>query len=423
MALVRHLLKSELLKGSFLIFIAGNVGNLGNFLYSLSMVRLLGPEIYGELGSILSLFSLLAVPLSILSLVVVKTVSSFYGRGEFDKLASFLRDQQAKVLLIGVSGAVLIISFGPVIQNFLKLDSFLPILFLGMIFLVGGLSTVNKGALQGTLAFPSLTINSIAEVVIKLVLSVVLVYFGLQLAGALAGPVLAALAGYLLASWQLRKIRKNAQNKGKTPLAAIWREAFSPVFLTTLTLTIFFTMDVVLVRHFFTAVEAGEYAALANLGKVGYYIVGPIMMVMFPLISARVTSGRSYLLPLLGSLVLSLGASLGIIFVFLFFGQQIINLLYGQKYLGAVPYLSLYSFYMAIYGLNAILTYFILSISYYRPVFILFIISLLQGVLIFFFHQSIFRVIGVNIIISALYLLVITVFILWKLKSKSTNFL
>ncbi|MEK7127520.1 MAG: polysaccharide biosynthesis protein, partial [Patescibacteria group bacterium] len=61
-------MKSELLKGSFLIFIAGNLGNLGNFLYSLSMVRLLGPEIYGELGAILSLFSLFAVPLAILSL-------------------------------------------------------------------------------------------------------------------------------------------------------------------------------------------------------------------------------------------------------------------------------------------------------------------------------------------------------------------
>lgn len=423
MALVRRLLKSELLKGSFLIFIAGNLGNLGNFLYSLSMVRLLGPEIYGELGAILSLLSLLAVPLSILSLVVVKTVSSFYGRGEFDKLASFLRDQQAKVLLIGVIGAVLIICSGPLIQNFLKLDSFLPVLFLGTVFLVGGLSTVNKGALQGTLAFPSLTINSITEVAIKLLLSVVLVLWGLQLAGALAGPVIASLAGYLLASWQLRKIRKSAQTKEKTSLAAIWREAFSPVLLTTLTLTIFFTMDVVLVRHFFTAVEAGEYAALANLGKVGYYIVGPIMMVMFPLISARANNGRSYLLPLLGGLVLSLGASLGIIFVFLFYGQPIINLLYGEKYLGAVPYLSLYSFYMAIYGLNAILTYFILSISYYRPIPVLFLISLLQGVLIFFFHQSIFRVIGVNIIISALYLLVITIFILWRAKSKPTNFL
>ncbi|MEK7127555.1 MAG: oligosaccharide flippase family protein, partial [Patescibacteria group bacterium] len=252
---------------------------------------------------------------------------------------------------------------------------------------------------------------------------VILVYLCLQLGGALAGPVMAAAAGYLLASWQLRKIKKNSGSKEKTSLATIWREAFSPVLLTTLTLTIFFTMDVVLVRHFFPAVEAGEYAALANLGKVGYYIVGPIMMVMFPLISARANQRRSYLLPLLGSLVLSLGASLAIIFIFLFFGQTIINLLYGQKYLGAVPYLSLYSFYMAIYGLNAILTYFVLSISYYRPIPVLFLISLLQGVLIFFFHQSIFRVIGVNIIISALYFLVITIFILWKVKSKPTNFL
>src|SRR3990167_9871181 len=124
---------------------------------------------------------------------------------------------------------------------------------------------------------------------------------------------------------------------------------------------------------------------------------------MFPLISSRVSGGQPYILPLLGTLVLSLFLSMGIIFSYFLFPKFIVGIIFGSQYYGIIPYLGIFSFFMMVYTINSILNYFLLSISYYEPMLKLFLISLLQGVLIYFFHNSLYDVIWVNILVSILY--------------------
>jgi len=168
------------------------------------------------------------------------------------------------------------------------------------------------------------------------------------------------------------------------------------------------------VRHFFPADISGEYVALSTMGKIIYYGVGPVISVMFPVISTRVISGLPYILPLLGTLVMSLGLSVILIFAYFLFPRFIVGILFGSKFYGVVPYLGLFSFFIAIYSLDSILTYYLLSISYYRPVFLLFPIALLQGILILIFHSSLTEVIWVNIASSLLYLVIILFFVIKK---------
>ncbi|MDO8515465.1 MAG: hypothetical protein Q7S14_03115 [bacterium] len=182
MAFIRRLMKSELLKGSFLIFIAGNLGNLGNFLYNLAMGRMLRPEVYGELEATLSLSSLIVVPFSILSLYMVKVVSSYWGSKNYNNISSFLANQRKKLFIIGAGGCLLILLLSPLLLRLLNSNSYFPVFFLAGAFLLSGLTTVNNGGLQGTLAFGFLTVNGIVSTAVKLIFSVILVYFNFQIA-------------------------------------------------------------------------------------------------------------------------------------------------------------------------------------------------------------------------------------------------
>lgn len=408
MRLLKRVYFSKLVRGSFLLFIAGNFASFGNFLYNLAMGRMLSPAVYGELEAIVSLSVLFAVPMSVLSIFIVKIVSSSWGQKKREEIQSFLTVYRRNLFIISLIGGVFLLFFNPIIIKFLNLSSVLSIIFLILFLLLNGVSTINNSGLQGTLSFGYLTINSLIGSGIKLIISVLLVFLNFQLFGALFGPFLGLLLTFILSVWELKNIFKGVASTDKKIPPAVVKTTFFPTLFASLALTSFLTMDVILARHFFTQTGSGQYAVIAVLGKVVFYAVGPVISVMFPLISSRASSGEPYLLPLLGSLVMSLGTGSVIVFTFFMFPEFILKTLFAGKYPETVPYLGSYAFFMILYSLNAILTYFLLSISYYRPMWLLFCLSLLQGILIILFHSSIGQLIWINVSVSLLYFMVVS---------------
>ncbi len=414
MSILRRVTNSTLVRGSLLVFIGNNVANFGNFLYNLFMGRLLGPEKYGELGAILSIMILIGLPLGILNLLLVKIVSSYWGRKEIGAINSILVSLTPQLFILGLVFTGVLLLSKTFLLDFLNLESFLPIVILSLSFILTGPSILARSVLTGTLSFSYMAVNNVVEVTLKVVISVILVYLNFQLIGALLGPIIGGVIIYLLTLMELKIILKGAQDLGKWRFEKGMIHQFLSLFLGTLALTAFFTVDIILVRHFFPTTIAGEYTALSTIGKIIYFAVGPVITVMFPVISARVSGGLPYIIPLLGTLVLSLGLAAFVMAIYFLFPQIIIGVLFGNKYFDIIPYLGVFSFFMTIYTINSILTHFLLSISYYRPIYPLFLISLLQGFFIFIFHDNIWQVIWVNIAVSALYLITISFFVVKK---------
>jgi len=299
-------------------------------------------------------------------------------------------------------------------SGFLYLDSLAPFILVALSFVLSGPATLNKGILQGVLAFSYVTINGVVEVTLKLIISVVLVILNFGLLGPVLGSLLGGIVGYILTVVELKIIFRGVAHKKNSLVSWNLLKSFFPVTLASLTLAVFLNMDIILVRHFFSGSVSGEYVALSTISKIIFYGIGPVISVMFPLISTRSSNGLPYLIPLLGTLVMSLGLSAVIMFTFFLFPKLIIGILFGGRYLSITAYLGLFSFFITIFSLNSILTYFLLSISYYRPIYPLFLISLLQGVFIFMFHDNIWQVIWVNIAVSILYFMVISFYVLKK---------
>lgn len=412
----------SLIKGVFFVFLAGNFASFGNFLYNLAMGRMLTPATYGELEAILSLSILTSVPLSVLSIFIVKIVSSHWGSEKRGEVKLFLAASRRNLFIIGLAGSLLLLLFSPILVKFLNLSSVLSVVFLSLLFLLSGLSTVNNSGLSGTLSFGYLAANSIFGAGAKLGLSVILVFFNFQLFGALFGPVLGSLLSFLLSGFELKSLFKKVKTTNEKVLPEVLKNTFFPTLFASLALTAFLTVDVILARHFLSGTLSGQYAIIAVLGKIVYFAVGPVISVSFPLISSRAGNSKTYMLPLLGSLAMVLGVGSLISFILFMFPELILKIIFAGKYLDVAPYLGPYSFFMVVFSVNSVLTYFLLSVSYFRWMWLLLGISILQGLLIILFHSSINQLIWVNVSVSLVYFVVVSSLVIKK-ECQNTNFL
>lgn len=414
MSFYKRISQSQLARGSLLLFAGSSVASFGNFIFNLIMGRLLTPNEYGSLGAIFSLIVLISVPLTFLNMVIVKLVSEYWGNREKGKIVFLLSYLTPRVYQAGFILTVIMFLASGWIMQFLKLYDFLPLFILVLCFLFTGPLLLNKSVIQGTLSFIYPAANGIIEVVIKILVATILVFNNFGLVGAMAGVFVGSLTRYFLTVFQIRIILSHVEKEKISMSFFPLIKTIIPIFMGNLALIILFSVDMILVRHFFPESQAGEYAALLTVGRIIYFVVGPIITVMFPIVSSRAKNGISYIFPLLGTLVMSLSLAVLLITSYFLFPEFIVRVLFGSKYSGIISYLGLFSFYMTIYMFGSILTNFLLSISYFKPVYFLFMISLFQGILIFFFHNTITDVIWVNIAVGFTYLAIASSFVLHK---------
>ena len=117
--------------------------------------------------------------------------------------------------------------------------------------------------------------------------------------------------------------------------------------------------DILIVKSFFPASSAGQYAALALIGRMVFFATWSVVMVMFPYVTQRQQRGEAHR----SLLWLSLGigvmlVSCCIVFVSFMMPEFIVNIFFGKQYLSIAGLLGLYALATAFYALaNVIVTY------------------------------------------------------------------
>ena len=84
--MLKKLFSNELAKGGLSLFIMFNLLNLLNFIFQISMARLLGPTDLGVLATIMILLYFLAIPTEAIQLLATKYTSRFNGKKEYGKI-------------------------------------------------------------------------------------------------------------------------------------------------------------------------------------------------------------------------------------------------------------------------------------------------------------------------------------------------
>jgi len=377
-----------------------NLGNFFAYIYHFVIGRLLSPAEYGEVGAILSFLGLLSVLISFMGLVIVKFVSSA-KENELDGVFSWFYKASVKFAILV---AVLIMLMSPLISQFLHID-ILIIALMGPIFLISTLTFILKSFLQGLLRFKILVISTNIQIIMRLLSGAMLILLGFSVFGAIMGYLLAGLIDFFFVRWILKEFRtKKAKNLFKKN-----REVFLyaiPIFISSFFTYALISIDVIVVKHYFSADDAGVYIVLSTLSRIVFFAVAPISGVMFPIIAKRKASGLAYKSVFRLSVLLSSAVIVGLLIIYKLLPTLVVGILYGPgRYSEAYPLLPWAGLFVALFALASLVTNYCLSLNMTKVVVLLPFALLTQIIGFVLFHETLMSIILVSIVATGALLL------------------
>jgi len=386
------------------------------------MVRSLPPADYGQLNTLMAVFMLITVPANTVQTTVTKYVSSFQAQSQHARVNGFLRHFLLMTAIVGFSFFILIALGRSFLSSFLQISSHGLILLTGIILFFAMVTPVPLGGLQGLQKFGLLAFNLFINGGLKLALGVLFIFWGWGVLGAMAAIAFAyGITTFisLLLLWFIRKSQRmgthgmeNLREDDSSSISEAY-QYFFPVGITLLCFMALTQIDLILVKHFFTPIEAGYYSIAQMVGKVILFLPLPVVMVMFPKVSLMDAQGEKTFTILLQSLIIAgfLGA-LGMILCHLF-PSSIIRILTGTVYPECFPLVKLFSINMTFFSLTFILLYYHLATQKRRFIYPLLSATLIQIGAIVLFHQTMLQVLSI-VAVTAFLLFGINVYLAIK---------
>ena len=169
-------LHKDLWKGSLILLITFNIFNALNFVFHLTMARLLTLSDYGILVTLFTIIYMLAVFSESIQIVITKYSSS---EDKIGRLKNLLKKSLKKSFVLSVLFFVAYLVVAIFLSSLLKIEYFLLALN-GLIIFAVFFSPITRGLLQGRKKFKALGGNMIIEAVTKLVLAVLFVFIDMH---------------------------------------------------------------------------------------------------------------------------------------------------------------------------------------------------------------------------------------------------
>lgn len=412
MNIIKHAPHSRFLRhNSIFFFGAAAVGAL-NYLYYPVMGRLLDTSSFGEVQTLISLFLQITIFLTVMGLVTINIVTNYTSTAlrntvvlEFEKL----------VLLISIILLLVTVAFGRTIADFLNFHSFVPFVLL-MLALIASVPFTFRGAfLRGKQKFGLASLGNIIGATGKLIFAVLLVLAGFGTAGAIGGLIVAQIVACVaVAVWA-------AQAGLAWPSRSHWLKlpslkVLAPelrygllVLIGSLIITLQYSLDVVVVKHFFDPHTAGLYAGVASVARIIFFVTASISMVLISMVKINAPPMHNEKV-LVKSLLLTAGVGLPVLVLCVFWPTHITTVLMGSAYAevaSLLPRLSIAVFIVSI--VNVFVSYY-LALRRYMLAPVLAIGAVATYALIYARHASLFDIVN-SLLIGSLVML--TAIIVW----------
>jgi len=397
---LERLRTSAMLRQSALVFSAGMVLNLCNFITHAVASRELGVTVYGGLYALINAALICALPVAFVAPVVAQLAAEFralHDDGHMRGLTQEVGDGFARLgLLYMVAAAFAAIPFA----RFLDVPVW-SAQFVGLIAGVALYLSALRAIAQGTQDFAGYALSNSIEGIAKVCGIVALLAVGLKLGGGIVGFFVGPLFALVYLAARLRRRYATVEPRA---IRYDWRRilnASAGAASASISLALVGSADVVLVKHFFDPHSAGLYAAASLGGKILLYMVGFIPTVLLPQAADRHARGAKTREVLAGSLLMFGVVALCGLFVFKYFGLDVLHALVGRAFDAASPLLVTYGLAMVLLALTNSLTYY--GIATHRLAFTvpLFICTLGTLGTIVVFHPSLATVVEILVVGNA----------------------
>ncbi|MGB3345724.1 MAG: oligosaccharide flippase family protein [Candidatus Humimicrobiia bacterium] len=390
--LIEKILGRSFTKELVLIFIAINIVNFSNYIYTLIMARMLGPAEFSLFASLISIFMILSSLISTIQTVTTKYVSNYFAERDYKSISNFFFSSFKKIALICLIVFLFFILASKQIALFLNTVSPIPIIILGSMVSISMFVSISRGTLQGIQNFFHLSLNLIIDAILRLVIGILLVYFGFKNSGAVGSASISGFLAILISVIPLSFIFKNRNNKQDINFFEVYKYTV-PVLIASICLFILISFDIVLVKHFFNELNASQYSAAATMGKIVIFIPGAIGLVMFPKVAEYHKKNLDSIGILKKSLFITLILCGGVTICYFLFPNFIIRVMFGKAYENSAYLIKFFGIAMTFFALNNILISYNLSIEKFKFILPTIISTILQIVLIYLFHDSLIQVI------------------------------
>ena len=410
-------LKSKKVSPEQLFMLSVLAVNGGNYLYNLILGRVLGPTQFADAAVLITFLLVLSFVAMTFQLVTAKFSVLF----EQSIFANFISKVYKQAFAVGLLLGLLIIVFAEQLKALFNTESATMFIIFGCGVPLYFLMSVNRGAFQGKKAYKSLSITYQGEMLSRLLITLGLILvFNIQSSAVIAiGIVLSFVFGLFPFKFKTISFKK------AIPLHGKYSKQIKNFFLLTafyeLTQIIINNSDILLVKHYFDAYEAGLYASLALIGRIVYFIAWMFVMLLLPAVVELKKEGKetaSVLFKYVGYI-----AAIAIIIVLtcLVFPELIINILFGEDYIAMAPLLWKYAIATSMFAISNIFAYYYLSLDKYVPVIISGVFGMLQMVLVIFYHDSLEQVVHMQIVAMILLLVIQIGFFMFDSKTAKTE--
>jgi len=383
--------KDDFLLHSAITLAGTKLGDIFNLLYRLAMARLLPVEEYGVFNTLISFMAVAVQFLSPFQPAFTRFIAERVSLGDYGGARSLVRRSLVRLALFGALVFVLFWAASGPISSFLRLERTGYLTAVGLLLALSIAAAVPAAVLQGTQQFTALSAIAAASPLAKLALGTALVLAGAGIFGALAGYVAGTL--FVLASAAIVMAKSVVR---WPPAAASARpSSLVPVLSycipTSVVLGSFWALtsiDVFLVKRFFSPEEAGFYSLAQMVGMIILFLPGAIAIVVFPKATsahARKESSGS----LLGKGLLITAVICGVCTAACaLFPEATLRLLAGRAEARSVPLVGLFALAMSFYALCNLTIFYHLAVRRTAVAVPLLLLAVAEAAAIWFHHPS-----------------------------------
>ena len=350
----------------------------------------LRPAEFGGVFAVVTLISVVGIPANAFTLLMARETSRDRAQGQEASSSTLLR-QGDRALIVGGSALGLILALSsPLVAGFfnvrieliLAAAAGLPFA-LALPFLVG--------EFQGDQRFVALSLLLVGQAGLKLVAATILGnLFGAL--GVIAGISLGGVMVYLIAR---RLLHRKLSIRVRLPWLRSAVSYLLVILPSTLAVAVLLSSDVLLVKHFFPTHIAGEYAAVAALGRAIFWGASGVAAVLFPKVVVRGSRDLSGFHLISGSLLLVIIGGVSVLILLSLGSTWLITAFAGRDYTDAAGLLGWYALGMLLLGGAVILIATLQSSG--KPGFlaVLLPLSALEPIALATFHSSVIQVVQV----------------------------
>jgi O-antigen/teichoic acid export membrane protein len=331
---------------SALVFAASMVLSIGGFLFHAIASRRLGVADYGSFYALISLLGIGGLPIAVFTPVVTRYSAEFaalHDDGHVRGLIGLI------LRIFAVFGAIYVvggIALSQTVAAYLHVATW-QISIVGVMLAVSVASGTLRAIGQGVHAYGAFAASLAGEGIFKVIVLALVALLGVTIAGATGAFLCGLVAGAVFIAIPLFRAYGGV---APSPILLDWKRIFATIggaAVLTLTMTCIGFADVLLVKHFFPAADAGLYAAASLCGKILLYFVGFVPAILIPQATHRHARKESTRRILWAAIAFVGAVSIVGVLAYGAFGAVLLHVLVGHEFDGALQFLPTYAAAMA----------------------------------------------------------------------------